>query len=222
MNWMGTVYHGLPANVLKLRNEPGGYLAFLGRISPEKRPDLAIKIARRAGIPLKIAAKLDRTGVEYFEEVVRPLLDGPGVEFVGEINDSRKQEFLGNAIALVFPIDWPEPFGLVTIEAMACGTPVLARPCGSIPEILEHGVSGIIAETVDDLADAARRARDMSRRACRAAFDRRFTAAIMASNYEQLYLRLIESRAAASKRRPMQVSGNSRQESSESGDSTQV
>src|SRR5919112_1987058 len=142
MNWVGTVYHGLPRNLLKFSPEPGKYLAFLGRMSPEKGPDRAIEIARRSGIPLKIAAKVDRVDREYFDSVVKPLLSSPGVEFIGEISDSEKEQFLGGALALLFPVDWPEPFGLVMIEAMATGTPVVAWRAGSVPEVVDEGVTG--------------------------------------------------------------------------------
>jgi glycosyltransferase involved in cell wall biosynthesis len=194
MNWVGTVYHGLPRNLLKFRSEPGDYLAFLGRLSPEKRPDLAIEIARRSGIPLKIAAKIDRSDREYFETVIRPLLSTPGVEFIGEINETQKQEFLGRALALLFPVDWPEPFGLVMIEALACGTPVIARPCGSVLEVLRHGISGFIESSIDELVDAVQKVRDIPRRTCRAEFERRFTAEVMADNYEQVYYQLSDMR----------------------------
>jgi glycosyltransferase involved in cell wall biosynthesis len=197
MNWVGTVYHGLPSNLLKFRSEPGNYLAFLGRMSPEKRPDLAIEIARRSGIPLKIAAKVDRADREYFESVIKPLLSEPGIEFIGEINEAQKQEFLGGALALLFPVDWPEPFGLVMIEALACGTPVIARPCGSVPEILRQGVSGFFDFSVEDLAGAVRKVRDLSRRICRDEFERRFTVEVMADNYEKVYYQLADIYRAA-------------------------
>ena len=142
LNWVGTVHHGLPADQLTFQPDRGKYLAYLGRIAPEKRPDLAIEIARRAGIPLKIAAKVDAVDQEYFDSKIRPLLKTDDVEFIGEIGEREKNEFLGNATALLFPIDWPEPFGLVMIEALACGTPVIARPCGSVPEVLRRGVTG--------------------------------------------------------------------------------
>ena len=197
MNWVGTVYHGLPRNLLKFRSEPGDYLAFLGRLSPEKRPDLAIEIARRSGIPLKIAAKIDRADREYFDTVIRPLVSTPGVEFIGEINEAQKQDFLGEALALLFPVDWPEPFGLVMIEALACGTPVIARPCGSVPEVLRNGISGFIESSIDDLVDAVHKVRDIPRRTCRDEFERRFTAEVMADNYEQVYYQLADMRRIA-------------------------
>jgi glycosyltransferase involved in cell wall biosynthesis len=197
MNWVGTVYHGLPRNLLKFRSEPGKYLAFLGRLSPAKRPDLAIEIARRSGIPLKIAAKIDRADREYFDTSIRPLLSTSAVEFIGEINEAQKQEFLGGALALLFPVDWPEPFGLVMIEALACGTPVIARPCGSVPEVLRHGISGFIESSIYDLVEAVQKVRDIPRRTCRDEFERRFTVEVMADNYEQIYYQLADMRRKA-------------------------
>src|SRR5262249_12821940 len=152
VNWVGNVYHGLPMN-LHPRNATSGshdYLAFLGRISPEKRPDRAIRIAIKAGIKLKIAAKVDPADQKYFESEIEPLLGSPGVEFLGEINESEKTEFLGNALAYLFPIDWPEPFGLTMIEAMACGTPTIAFCCGSVPEIIDDGVTGFVVGSEDE------------------------------------------------------------------------
>ena len=197
MNWVGTVHHGLPRHLFNYRSEPGKYLAFLGRIAPEKRPDLAIEIARRSGMPLKIAAKVDRVDREYFENIIKPLLSTSGVEFIGEIDQARKQEFLGQALALLFPVDWPEPFGLVMIEALACGTPVIARPCGSVPEVVRHGVNGFIDSSVDNLVAAVHKVRDLSRRACRDEFEKRFTAEIMAENYEKVYYQLADIRQTA-------------------------
>jgi glycosyltransferase involved in cell wall biosynthesis len=188
-NWVATVAHGLPEHLYTFREEPGRYLAFLGRISPEKRADLAIEIARRAGISLKIAAKVDRMDRAYFESTIKPLLHGPEVEYVGEIGEHEKDEFLGNALALLFPIDWPEPFGLVMIEAMACGTPVIARRFGSVPEVI-HAETGVI---VDDLKDAVRavdRVRGLSRKHCREVFEKKFTAARMARDYLAAYERI--------------------------------
>jgi glycosyltransferase involved in cell wall biosynthesis len=190
MNWVGTVHHGLPPDLLSFRPGPGKYLAFLGRMSHEKRPDLAIEIARRAGLPLKLAAKVDRTDREYFENVVKPLLSSPGIEFIGEINEGEKQDFLGDALALLFPVDWPEPFGLVMIEALACGTPVIARPCGSVPEVLRQGVTGFMAMDLDDLVAAAGKIDQISRARCREEFDQRFTAQVMAAHYERIYYEL--------------------------------
>jgi glycosyltransferase involved in cell wall biosynthesis len=196
MNWVGTVYHGLPLDLLSYNPKGGKYLAFLGRISPEKRPELAIEVATRAGLPLKIAAKVDAADREYYERTVKPLLSRPGVEFIGEINDVQKSEFLGNALALLFPIEWPEPFGLVMIEAMACGTPVIARPYGSVPEVIRHGVSGLIAHEVDEMVAAVKQVESISRAACRAEFESRFTASVMAQRYEALYERVIEQSRA--------------------------
>jgi glycosyltransferase involved in cell wall biosynthesis len=191
MNWVDMIYHGLPCTSYRLNPNPGKYLAFLGRLSPEKRPEVAIEVARRAGIPLKIAAKLDRSNEAYFNAVIKPLLSSSMIEYVGEISESQKQEFLGNALALLFPIDWPEPFGLVMIEALACGTPVVARPFGSVPEILRDGVSGFIESDIDGLVDAVSRGSSLSRHECRAEFEARFTTDIMATRYENLYYRLL-------------------------------
>lgn len=194
-NWLGTVPHGLPPHQFAFCARPhGGYLAFLGRISPEKRPDLAIAVARRAGIPLKIAAKVDHVDIAYFETVVKPLLDDPLIEFIGEIGDADKSEFLGNALALLFPINWPEPFGLVMIEAMACGTPVIAWNRGSVPEVLEDGVTGFIVNDESEALAALARVEQLDRRAVRRNFERRFTAATMARRYVDVYGRLVTSR----------------------------
>ena len=173
------------------------YLAFLGRISPEKRPDRAIAIAKRSGMPLKIAAKVDAADAAYFREVIEPLLGHPLIEFVGEIGDSEKSAFLGNAQALLFPIDWPEPFGLVMIEAMACGTPVIAWRCGSVPEIVDHGETGFIVATEDEAVAALTRLQRIDRRRVRDVFEQRFTAKVMARNYERLYWRLHGGRKQA-------------------------
>ena len=194
-NWIGTVHHGLPPGMFTASTRPGSYLAFLGRISPEKGPEKAIRIARRAGIALKIAAKVDRQDQEFFEREVRPLLQGPGVEFIGEIGDADKSEFLGGALALLFPIDWPEPFGLVMIESIACGTPVIAFPCGSVPEILVDGVSGQLVRNEDEAVAAARRIDELDRAACRRAFEERFTVERMARDYLQLYESIQEAHA---------------------------
>jgi glycosyltransferase involved in cell wall biosynthesis len=190
-NWQATVYHGLPADLYRFRAEPGSYLAFMGRISPEKRVDRAIEIAKRIQIPLKIAAKVDPVDKDYFEIVVAPLLDDLLIEFVGEIGDAQKNEFLGNAYALLLPIDWPEPFGLVMIEAMACGTPVIAYRGGAVPEIMEEGHTGFIVEEFEDAVEAVRRVPELSRKRCREVFEQRFTATRMAHDYLQVYRRLI-------------------------------
>ena len=193
-NWQATVYHGLPADMYQFHDKPGIYLAFLGRISPEKRVDRAIEIARQVQIPLKIAAKVDPVDKDYFEGVVEPLLRDPLVEFVGEIGKVEKEDFLGNAYALLFPIDWPEPFGLVMIEAMACGTPVIAYRSGAVPEVMEEGHTGFIVQGLEDAVEAVRRVPELSRKRCREIFDQRFTAARMAHDYVQLYERLIKSK----------------------------
>jgi glycosyltransferase involved in cell wall biosynthesis len=189
--WVGTIHHGLPAGELKFSPRGGEYLAFLGRISPEKRADRAIAIAKACGWRLKIAAKVDPADRDYFEREIRPLLDHPLVEFIGEIGETQKSAFLGGAKALLFPIDWPEPFGLVMIEALACGTPVIAFRGGSVEEILEHGVTAFIVDNLDEAIAATRRVGELSRFTCRRAFDRRFTSAHMAAGYTQLYRRLI-------------------------------
>jgi glycosyltransferase involved in cell wall biosynthesis len=192
-NFVQTIHHGLPQNLL--RKGPGGdYLAFLGRISPEKAPDAAIRIAARAGMPLKIAAKVDKVDQEYFKTKIEPLLAGANVEFIGEIGEHQKSDFLGNAAALVFPIAWREPFGLVMIEAMACGTPVIAFNNGSVPEVLEDGVTGFIVHGETEACDALRNIRALDRERIRAEFDSRFTAQHMAQNYLKLYSRLIKQR----------------------------
>lgn len=196
-NFAGTVLHGLPVGLHTPNYDPkGGYLAFLGRISPEKRPDRAIKIARSMGLPLKIAAKVDKVDEKYFADVIRPLLDeGSDVEFVGEVDERGKSKFLGEASALVFPIDWPEPFGLVMIEAMACGTPVLAFRCGSVPEVIDEGVTGCMVTSMAEAIAALPRVLSLDRRAVRARFEKRFTAERMAKDYVALYQRqLIASR----------------------------
>jgi glycosyltransferase involved in cell wall biosynthesis len=184
----------LPRDLLTYSKGPGKYLAFLGRISPEKRPDLAIDLALKAGIPIKLAAKVDVVDRAYFEQVIKPRLSSPGVEYIGEINESQKNDFLGNALALMFTIDWPEPFGLAMIEALACGTPVIARPCGSVPEVLRQGVSGFLATEFDDLVQAVKNVDQISREACRKEFETRFTADVMAAQYERIYRELISAR----------------------------
>jgi len=195
VNWLATVPHGMPVEQFAFRARPqAGYLAFMGRISPEKRPDVAISIARRAGIPLKIAAKVDAVDREYFETRIAPLLDHPLIDYIGEIGDDRKSEFLGNARALLFPIDWPEPFGLVMIEAMACGTPVIAWNRGSVPEVIEHGVTGYIVDSEEEAVAAVSTIERIDRATVRAVFERRFTARTMARSYLDLYARMRESR----------------------------
>jgi glycosyltransferase involved in cell wall biosynthesis len=197
LNWVATVYHGLPRDLLRFNPRPGQYLAFIGRISPEKRPDLAIEVARRSGIPLKIAAKVDVVDREYFETVIKPLIRPPHVEYIGEVNDVEKSEFLGGARALLFPIDWPEPFGLAMVEALACGTPVIARPYGSVPEVMKPGVSGIVADGIDEMVAAVHKVESLPREQCRAYFEERFTVEKMVDKYEQVYARLIGSKQTA-------------------------
>jgi glycosyltransferase involved in cell wall biosynthesis len=197
LDWRATVHHGLPLDLYSPRRarrpypfEPG-YLAFLGRISPEKGIERALEIADRAGLPLVVAAKIDAKDREYFETSVRSRLRSPRVAFVGEVGEREKQELLGGALALLFPIDWPEPFGLVTIESLACGTPVIARPRGAVPEVIEHGVSGFLVESVDDAVRAVRLAGDIDRTRCRLEFERRFSVSRMARGYLRVYESLV-------------------------------
>jgi glycosyltransferase involved in cell wall biosynthesis len=189
--WAGTVYHGLPLDLLQFHPGPGQYLAFVGRISPEKRVDRAIAIATGCGQRLRIAAKVDAADRDYFEREIRHLLNNPLVEFVGEINEVQKSDFLGGATALLFPIDWPEPFGIVMIEAMACGVPVIAFRGGSVPEIIDDGVTGFIVDTVEEGIQATRTVHRLDRRVCRQVFERRFNVARMAADYVALYENLI-------------------------------
>jgi glycosyltransferase involved in cell wall biosynthesis len=192
-NFVATVHHGIPASLhTPIYNPRGGYVAFLGRISPEKRPDRAIRITRALGIPLKIAAKVDKADEAYFREEIAPLLSDPGVEFIGEIDERSKTEFLGEARALLFPIDWPEPFGLVMIEAMACGTPVLAFRRGSVSEIIDQGVTGAIVDTVDEAVMMLPRVMALDRRAIRRRFEQRFSSVLMAKDYLAVYRSLLK------------------------------
>ncbi len=186
-NWIGTVYNGEPDDLLHFHPRAGDYLAFLGRISPEKQPDQAIAIAKQAGLPLRIAAKVDPVDQEYFDQKIKPLLDHPLIDWVGEVGDEDKEAFLGNAAALLFPIGWPEPFGLVMIEALACGTPTIAYRRGSVPEILVDGETGFICEGIEDAVQAVGRIPEISRERCRQEFDARFTARRMAEEYVTLY-----------------------------------
>jgi glycosyltransferase involved in cell wall biosynthesis len=196
-NWLGTVHHGLPADLYRPRTAPGRYLAFLGRISPEKRVDRAINIAERVGMELRIAAKIDEADMRYYEERIRPLLQGSRVRFVGEIGESEKSDFLGNAAALLFPIEWPEPFGLVMVEALACGTPVIAFRRGSVPEILDDGETGFIVDSVDGAVAAVKRLHTIDRAHCRRVFERRFLAQRMAEEYVAIYRKLTWNQDAA-------------------------
>jgi glycosyltransferase involved in cell wall biosynthesis len=198
-NYVDTIHHGLPRALLRAGSGAGGYLAFIGRISPEKAPDAAIRIAGAAGMKIKIAAKIDKVDRAYFEEHIEHLFKLPHVEYIGEIDETQKAEFLGNAAGLIFPIAWREPFGLAMIEAMACGTPVIAMHRGSVPEVVEQGVSGFIVDNEEEAIAAARRLADLDRARVRAAFDARFTGQRMAEDYVRLYQRLIE------RRRPMRL-----------------
>jgi glycosyltransferase involved in cell wall biosynthesis len=193
VNWISTIHHGLPRDLYKVQTKPGAYLAFLGRISPEKRPDRAIEIAKRSGVPLKIAAKVDAVDEAYYVSHIKPLLDEPLVEFIGEIDDTRKEAFLGEALALLFPIDWAEPFGLVMIEAMAVGTPVIAWRNGSVPEVVEHGTTGVIIDSIGQAVEAVTAVRQLDRRLIRSRFESRFTASDMAKRYIAAYQQIIRN-----------------------------
>lgn len=195
INWQGTVYHGLPPDLYGLKKNQGTYLAFLGRIAREKRVDRAIEIAKRASMKLKIAAKVDPSDHDYMEREIRPLLDHPLIDFIGEIGEDEKSEFLGNAYALLFPIDWVEPFGLVLIESMACGTPVIAFCEGSVPEVIDHGKTGFIVEDIEQSLEALDQVQHFNREGCREIFEERFSARRMAADYVKIYQRLIESKA---------------------------
>jgi glycosyltransferase involved in cell wall biosynthesis len=197
VRWAATVHHGVPVDRFPFSPDPGRYFAFIGRISPEKRLDLAIAVARRVGIPLKIAAKIDPTDRSYYEHEIRPLIADPLIEYVGEIDDAGKPAFLGGALALLFTIDWPEPFGLAMLEALACGTPVITRPCGSVPEVIVDGVTGFVGDTLDDLVEAAKRIDTIDRVACRRHVEARFTVERMAHDYEAVYRRITQREAAA-------------------------
>ena len=193
VNWVGNISHGLPMDLLAFQPKAGAYLAFLGRISPEKRVDRAIEIARRAGMPLKIAAKIDKADREYYDSTIKPLMNDPNVEFIGEISEHEKSEFLGNAYAYLFPIDWPEPFGLTMIEAMACGTPTIAFNCGSVKEVMQEGLTGFIVEDMDQAVAAVAKISTIERTACRNVFEKRFTATHMAENYVELYHSMVSN-----------------------------
>lgn len=193
-NWQATVYHGLPIDHFDFQSQPGKYLAFLGRISPEKGADHAIEIAERVGMPLKIAAKISKADQTYYEEVIKPLIDShPNVEFLGEISEKEKNLFLGNAFALLFPINWPEPFGIVMIESMACGTPIIAFPGGSVTEVMENGESGFVVPNVDGAVKALDRVARLNRKMVRHVFENRFTSRQMTDNYLKAYRRIIEN-----------------------------
>ena len=202
-NWVSTIYHGIPTHQYTFRPEPGRYLAFLGRVSPEKGVDTAIRIALNSGWSIRIAARMPlpykdnpevRRDWAYYENEVQPLLQGPNVELIGQVDDTQKDAFLGHAAALLFPIRWPEPFGLVMIEALACGTPVLALRAGSVPEIIRDGVTGFIRDTEEELLEAVQHIGEIDRARCREEAERRFSPGCMAHQYEQLYERLIDER----------------------------
>jgi glycosyltransferase involved in cell wall biosynthesis len=198
LNWRATVHHGLPLGLYSLQLKPQNYFAFVGRISPEKRADRAIQIARACRIPLRIAAKVDPVDRAYFESTIEPLLDDPLVSFVGEIDDRTKNEFMGHARALLMPIDWPEPFGLVMIEAMACGTPVIAYANGSVREVIDDGITGFIVENQEQATAAARNIERIDRHRCRQVFEQRFQARVMARQYLDVYRELVAARAVQS------------------------
>jgi glycosyltransferase involved in cell wall biosynthesis len=190
LNWLGTVHHGLPAAMLEFSRHSGGYLAFLGRIDPEKGPETAIRLAKASGLPLRIAAKVPSGKNKYFRDRIQPLVDGSQIQFIGEVGERDKPKFLQNALALLFPIDWPEPFGLVMIEAMACGTPIIAFKRGSVPEVIEDGVSGFVVENEAEALSAIARLKELDRSLVREAFERRFTARRMAEDYGRIYAKL--------------------------------
>src|ERR1700730_11143942 len=194
-HWVANVHHGLPGDLLAFQPNPGKYLAFLGRISPEKRVDRAIELARRAGMPLKIAAKIDPVDQAYYDSTIKPLMGGPNIEFIGEIAEHEKSEFLGNAYAYLFPIDWPEPFGLTMIEAMACGTPTIAFNRGSVPEVMQEGLTGFIVEDMDQAVAAIEKISTIERTACRNVFEKRFTVARMAEEYIDVFQSMVTDNA---------------------------
>lgn len=201
-NWIATVYHGLPLDLYRLQEAEGKYLAFLGRISPEKRLDRAIEIAKAAGLPLRVAAKIDKADQAYYQTHIRHLLDDPLVEFIGEISQQEKGAFLGNALALLFPIDWCEPFGLVMIEALACGTPVIAYARGSVPEVIDQGLTGYIVTSQEEAVRAVNQLQQISRKQCRLVFEQRFSAARMANDYLAVYQQLLDATAVHRARNP--------------------
>jgi glycosyltransferase involved in cell wall biosynthesis len=201
INWIATVYHGLPVDQYTFYPSPGAYLVFVGRISPEKRVDRAIEIAKRANMPLKIAAKVDDVDRQYFDAEIRPILDHALIDFVGEVGDAEKDRLVGNAYALLFPIDWPEPFGLVMIESLACGTPVIAYGGGSVPEIIDDGSTGFIVDSVESSVRALEKIQYIDRRLCRQVFEERFSAARMTRDYLTVYEKLCETKTRATPRR---------------------
>lgn len=194
VNWVGTVHHGLPLNLYNLNEKTGKYLVFVGRISPEKRVDRAIDIAIKSGIPIKIAAKVDKSDINYYESEIKPLLNHPLVEFLGEVNDREKNDLLGNALCFVYPIDWPEPFGLGMIEAMASGTPVIAFNCGSVPEIVDDGITGFIINSIEEAITAVKKLNQIKRRTVRKVFEKRFSSQRMAEDYIKVYKSLLSDK----------------------------
>lgn len=193
-NWVGTVYHGLPEQLLKFHAEPGDYLAFIGRISPEKGVDKAIEIAVKSEIPLKIAAKIDKEDQDYYEKEIKHLLNHPLIEYVGEIGEQEKDDFLGNAMVMLFPINWEEPFGLVMIESMACGTPVIAFKRGSVPEVIDEGISGFVVNTADEAVSALKNISSVNRHLCRKRFEERFSVKRMTEDYLKIYENIINEK----------------------------
>lgn len=194
INWQKTVYHGLPKYLYKPVHKSGSYFAFIGRFSPEKRVDRAIELAIKTGVPIKIAAKIEKLDIDYYENVVKPLLDHPLVEYVGEIGEDEKNEFLGNAMALIFLIDWSEPFGLVMIESMACGTPVIGWNIGSVPEIVDHGVSGYVVSTMEEAQLAVRKLPQLKRTLVRETFEHRFSVERMTGDYLAVYQKMVQDK----------------------------
>jgi glycosyltransferase involved in cell wall biosynthesis len=190
-NWKGTVYHGLPLDLYSFNKKGGDYLVFVGRVSPEKRIDRAIEIAKKAGIQIRIAAKVDKADKDYFESKIKNLLDHPLVDFIGEVGEKEKEDLLGNALGLIYPIDWPEPFGLAMIEAMACGTPVIAYSCGSVPEVVDEGKTGFVVNSQKEAVDAVKKLKGLDRKLCRDTFEKRFSVERMADDYLMIYEALI-------------------------------
>src|SRR6266404_5385219 len=203
LNWAATIHHGLPPDLYSFQPRPGSALLFLGRISPEKRPDTAIRVACRSGVPLRIAAKVDVVDREYFETTIRPLLAHPLIEFIGEVDEQQKGALLRDTLALLFPIDWPEPFGLAMIEALACGTPVIARPRGAVAEVLRDGVTGLLCETEDDMVEAVGRVATLERARCRQEFEQRFTSWVMTQRYLQVYQESVQTKVLHGMDRPL-------------------
>lgn len=192
-NWQGTVYHGLPLDMYHFNKKGGDYLVFVGRVSPEKRVDRAIEIAKKAGIEIKIAAKVDKADKDYFESKIKDMLDHPLVEFIGEVGEKEKEELLGNALGLIYPIDWPEPFGLAMIESMACGTPVIAYSCGSVPEVVDEGKTGFVVNSQREAVAAVKNLQSLDRKVCRNVFEKRFSVQRMADDYLMIYESMINA-----------------------------